>query len=348
MFTLQPDTPIFVAGHRGLVGSALVRALHQLGCNNLLLRTSHELDLRDSAAVDHFFAEHQPQAVILAAAKVGGIHANSHYPADFIRDNLQIQNSVIDAAYRNGSKKLLFLGSSCIYPRMATQPIHEDALLTGALEPTNEWYAIAKIAGIKMCQAYRKQYGFNAISAMPTNLYGPEDNFDLQNSHVLPAMMRKFHLAKLAAADDMTAISNDEQARGTIPDDILAMLGLVRGASGLRKNSDPKVQLWGTGKVFREFLHVDDLAAACMFLLQHYDSDAIVNIGCGEDQTIQQLATLTQQTVGFAGEVVWDSSKPDGTPKKQLDVSRLTAMGWSPSISLKDGLKSVYNHYCKP
>ncbi|MDX8413761.1 MAG: GDP-L-fucose synthase [Mariprofundales bacterium] len=347
MFTLQPDTSIFVAGHRGLVGSALVRALHKRGCNNLLLRTSRELDLRDSAAVNNFFAEYQPQAVILAAAKVGGIHANSSYPADFISDNLQIQNSVIDAAYRFASKKLLFLGSSCIYPRMATQPIHEDALLTGALEPTNEWYAIAKIAGIKMCQAYRKQYGFNAISAMPTNLYGPEDNFDLQNSHVLPAMMRKFHLAKLAAADDMTAINNDEQARGTIPDDILTMLGLERSTSDLRKTADPKVQLWGTGKVFREFLHVDDLAAACIFLLQHHDNDAIVNIGCGEDQTIQQLAALTQQTVGFDGEVVWDSSKPDGTPKKQLDVSRLTAMGWSPSISLKDGLKTVYDHYCK-
>jgi len=346
MFTLQPDTPIFVAGHRGLVGSALLRALHQLGCNNLLLRSSCDLDLRDARAVDAFFAESQPAVVILAAAKVGGIHANSSYPADFIRDNLQIQNSVIDAAYRYGSKKLLFLGSSCIYPRMATQPIHEDTLLTGALEPTNEWYAIAKIAGIKMCQAYRKQYGFNAICAMPTNLYGPEDNFDLQNSHVLPAMMRKFHLAKLAAADDLTAISNDEKRRGVIPDGILTMLGLGRHQGGLRTIADPKVQLWGTGKVFREFLHVDDLADGCMFLLQHHDSENIVNIGCGQDQTIAQLAALTQQIVGFDGEVVWDSTKPDGTPKKQLDVSRLTAMGWQPSISLEQGLRAVYHHYC--
>ncbi|MDQ6965237.1 MAG: NAD-dependent epimerase/dehydratase family protein, partial [Mariprofundales bacterium] len=243
MLTLQHDTPIFVAGHRGLVGSALLRTLQNRGYSNLLLRTSVELDLRDAGAVDTFFAQEQPQLVILAAARVGGIHANNSYPADFIRDNLQIQNSVIDAAHRNNTKKLLFLGSSCIYPRMAPQPIREEALLTGALEPTNEWYAIAKIAGIKMCQAYRRQYGFNAISAMPTNLYGPDDNFDLQRSHVLPAMMRKFHLAKLAAADDLQAIIDDERMRGTIPNETLTMLGLERRADELRKIADPKVQL---------------------------------------------------------------------------------------------------------
>jgi len=345
---LDSHHSIFVAGHRGLVGSALVRALRTAGFENLLLRTSAELDLRDQAAVNRFFVKNRPDAVILAAAKVGGIHANSHYPADFIRDNLQIQNSVIDAAYRYGTNKLLFLGSSCIYPRMAKQPIDEDALLTGALEPTNEWYAIAKIAGIKMCQAYRKQYGFNAIAAMPTNLYGPEDNFNLENSHVLPAMMRKFHLAKLAAANNLAAVAADETTRGTIPDDILAALGLARGSDGLRKIAEPKVQLWGTGKVLREFLHVDDLARACLFLLQHHNSAQIINIGCGQDQTIRQLAQVTQQAVGFTGEVVWDSSKPDGTPKKQLDITRLSAMGWKPTITLQEGIAAVYRHYCQP
>ena len=347
MFTLDPETPIFVAGHRGLVGSALVRALRDQGCRNLLLRSSRELDLRDQAAVERFFADHKPAVVILAAAKVGGIHANNHYPADFIRDNLQIQTCVIDAAYRHGTRKLLFLGSSCIYPRMAEQPIREDALLTGALEPTNEWYAIAKIAGIKMCQAYRRQYGFNAIAAMPTNLYGPDDNFDLERSHVLPAMMRKFHLAKLVAAGDLAAVAADEARRGTIPEDIVTALGLERSGDGFRQVAEPRVQLWGSGKVLREFLHVDDLARACLFLLQHHDSEQIINIGCGEDQTIARLAAITQQVVGFDGEVVWDSSKPDGTPKKQLDISRLAAMGWQPSISLPEGLAAVYRHYCQ-
>jgi len=317
------------------------------GFDNLLLRTSSELDLRNGHAVDQFLAAQRPAVVILAAAKVGGIHANSSYPADFIRDNLMIQNSIIDGAYRAGVKKLLFLGSSCIYPRMATQPIKEEALLTGALEPTNEWYAIAKIAGIKMCQAYRRQYGFNAISAMPTNLYGPNDNFNLENSHVLPAMVRKFHLAKLAQADDIAAISADESARGTIPDDILAALGLTRASDGFKAIAPPKVQLWGTGKVLREFLHVDDLAAACLFLLQHYHAEPIVNIGCGVDQTIGQMAEIVRQVVGFEGEVVWDSGKPDGTPKKQLDITRLTTMGWQPTITLKQGLAAVYRDYCQ-
>ncbi|MDQ6951825.1 MAG: GDP-L-fucose synthase [Mariprofundales bacterium] len=343
---LSPNDPIFVAGHRGLVGSALVRALQRQGFTNLLLRTSSELDLCDGRAVDAFFSEHQPVAVLLAAAKVGGIHANSSYPADFIRNNLMIQNSVIDGAYRAGVKKLLFLGSSCIYPRLAKQPIREEALLTGALEPTNEWYAIAKIAGIKMCQAYRRQYGFNAISAMPTNLYGPGDNFDLENSHVLPAMIRKFHLAKLAAAGELPAIAADEARRGRIPDAIVATLGLQRVEESFHTIAPPQMQLWGTGNVMREFLHVDDLAAASLFLLQNYDREEIINIGCGEDQTIRQLAEIVQRVVGFDGEVVWDASKPDGTPKKQLDVTRLTTMGWRPTIGLEDGIRAVYRLYC--
>jgi len=343
---LAKNDPIFDASHRGLVGSALVRALQNQGFTNLLLRTSSELDLRDGRAVDAFFRQQQPAIVLLAAAKVGGIHANNSYPADFIRDNLMIQNSVIDGAYRAGVKKLLFLGSSCIYPRLAEQPIREEALLTGSLEPTNEWYAIAKIAGIKMCQAYRRQYGFNAISAMPTNLYGPRDNFNLENSHVLPAMIRKFHLAKLAAAGDLPAIAADETRHGRIPDDIVASLGLQRMEEGFRAIAEAKIQLWGSGKVLREFLHADDLAAACLFLLQHYDQEEIINIGCGEDQTIRQLAEIVQRVVGFDGEVVWDSSKPDGTPKKQLDVTRLTAMGWRPTIGLEDGIRAVYRLYC--
>ncbi|MDX8409207.1 MAG: GDP-L-fucose synthase [Mariprofundales bacterium] len=344
---LSPNDPIFVAGHRGLVGSALVRALQRQGFTNLLLRTSSELDLCDGRAVDAFFSQQQPVAVLLAAAKVGGIHANSSYPADFIRNNLMIQNSVIDGAYRAGVKKLLFLGSSCIYPRLAEQPIREEALLTGSLEPTNEWYAIAKIAGIKMCQAYRRQYGFNAISAMPTNLYGPGDNFNLENSHVLPAMIRKFHLAKLASAGDMSAIAADEARRGRIPDAIVATLGLQRVAETFHTTAPPQMQLLGTGNVMREFLHVDDLAAASLFLLQSYDREEIINIGCGEDQTIRQLAEIVQRVVGFDGEVVWDASKPDGTPKKQLDVSRLTTMGWRPTIGLEDGIRAVYRLYCQ-
>ncbi len=298
-FTIDPDAPIFVAGHRGLVGSALVRALRERGCRNLLLRTSRELDLRDAHAVDSFFAETRPQLVLLAAARVGGIHANNSYPADFIRDNLQIQNSVIDAAYRFGTRKLLFLGSSCIYPRMAEQPIREEALLSGPLEPTNQWYAIAKIAGIKMCQAYHRQYGFDAISAMPTNLYGPDDNFDLEKSHVLPAMIRKFHLARLVAEGALDAVAADERQRGTIPDDIVAALGLERAGAGFRKVAEPQVRLWGSGKVLRELLHVDDLAAAALFLVEHHSGEEIVNIGCGEDLTIRAMAGIVQSVVGF-------------------------------------------------
>jgi GDP-L-fucose synthase len=298
------DSRIYVAGHRGLVGSAVVRALEQRGYRNLLLRTSGELDLTEQAAVRDFFDRERPEAVILAAARVGGIHANNTRPALFLRDNLLIQDHVIDAAHRSGVQKLVFLGSSCIYPKLAPQPIKEDYLLTGPLEPTNEWYAIAKIAGLKMCQAYRREYGFNAISLMPTNLYGPGDNFDLQNSHVLPALLRRFHEARL------------------------------RG--------DASVTVWGTGTPRREFLHVDDLASAVLYLLETYDAEPIVNVGWGEDVTIGELAHLMAEITDYRGEVLFDRSKPDGTPRKLLDTSRLSALGWRPSIALKDGIEQTY------
>jgi GDP-L-fucose synthase len=297
---------IFVAGHRGLVGSAIVRRLQAEGFENLLLRTHAELDLCNQAAVQQFFDRERPEFVFLAAAKVGGIHANNSFPADFIRENLEVQNNVIDSAYRNGVQKLLFLGSSCVYPKFAPQPMPESSLLTSALEPTNEWYAIAKIAGLKMCQAYRRQYGFDAISLMPTNLYGPGDNFDLQNSHVLPALIRKVHEAK---------------------------------ASG------GPVVIWGTGTPRREFLHVDDLAAACVFLMRRYSSEDLVNVGWGEDVSIRELAELIGEAVGFHGGFEFDASKPDGTPRKLLDVSRLRALGWVPEISLRHGLRSTYDWF---
>jgi len=307
MTTMNEDSRIFVAGHRGLVGGAIVRRLQQAGFGKLLLRSRAELDLRDAAAVQAFFAAERPEYVFLAAAKVGGIHANNSYPADFLRDNLQIQTAVIDAAWRHGVKKLLFLGSSCIYPKFAPQPMPEDCLLTGPLEPTNEWYAIAKIAGIKMCQAYRRQYGFDAICLMPTNLYGPGDNFDLANSHVLPALIRKFHEARASGAAE--------------------------------------VVVWGSGTPRREFLHVDDLADACLFLMQRYDDERIINVGVGEDIAIAELAALVQRVVGFEGEIVLDPSKPDGTPRKLLDVSRLHALGWRARIGLEDGIRETYQWY---
>ena len=298
---------IFLAGHRGLVGSALRRALLRNGHHDLLLRTRAELDLTDSRAVDQFFSTHRPELVYLAAAKVGGILANFTAPADFLRDNLAIQLNVIDAAHRHGVRKLLFLGSSCIYPKFAPQPIHEDSLLTGALEPTNQWYAIAKIAGIKLCQAYRAQFGFNAISLMPTNLYGPGDNFDLHSSHVLPALIRKFHEAK--------------------------------------QQNLPSVTIWGTGTPRREFLHVDDLAEAAIFLMDHYDDADIINVGTGVDITIADLASLVAAIVGFSGDLVFDTSKPDGTPRKLLDVSRLSSLGWTASIPLPEGIRATYDWY---
>lgn len=300
-----PDR-IFVAGHKGLVGSALVRRLQADGIEPLTAGRD-ELDLRDGRAVAAWFAARRPEVVFLAAAKVGGIHANNSYPAEFLFDNLCIQNAVIDAAYRSGVRKLVFLGSSCIYPKFAPQPMKEEHLLTGALEPTNEWYAIAKIAGIKLCQAYRRQYGFDAISLMPTNLYGPGDNFHPQNSHVLPALIRRFHEAKLARA--------------------------------------PSVTIWGTGTPRREFLHVDDLADACVFLLRNYDEEQIINVGVGSDQTILELAQTIARVVGYEGEIRTDPSKPDGTPRKLLDVSRLHALGWQAKIGLEEGIASTYRWF---
>jgi len=301
---LTEKSRIYVAGHRGLVGSAVVRSLQRRGYERLIVRSHMELDLTEQAAVRAFFDETRPQAVIMAAARVGGIHANNSHPAGFLRDNLLIQDNVIDAAYASGVEKFVFLGSSCIYPKLAPQPIKEDYLLTGPLEPTNEWYAIAKIAGIKMCQAYRREYGFNAISLMPTNLYGPGDNFELQSSHVLPALIRKFHEAK--------------------------------------QRNAKSVEIWGTGAPRREFLHVDDLAEAVLYLLQHYDEEAIVNIGWGEDLTIHELAETVMSAIGYSGTLTFDRSKPDGTPRKLLDVSRLHGLGWHPSISLRPGIEGTY------
>jgi GDP-L-fucose synthase len=304
---MKKEAKIFVAGARGLVGSAICRALAARGFTRVVAPSRSALELRDRAAVDRFFTTERPDHVFFAAAKVGGIVANDTYPADFIRDNLEIQTNVIDAAYRAGTRKLCFLGSSCIYPRLAPQPLHESSLLTGPLEPTNQWYAIAKIAGIKMCQAYTAQYGFNAISVMPTNLYGPGDNFDLQTSHVLPALLRKIHAAKEGGAKE--------------------------------------VSVWGSGTPRREFLYVDDLADALCFLMEHYDSPEIINVGWGEDVTIAELAELIAQIVGFRGALVFDRSKPDGTPRKLLDVGKLTALGWQPSTTLADGIRTTYEWY---
>jgi len=306
---MDKDSRIYVAGHRGLVGSALCRALARAGYSNLLTRTHAELDLCDQAAVQAFFAQYKPDIVVLAAAKVGGIHANATYPAEFIYQNLQIQNNVIDNAYHNDCKKLLFLGSSCIYPKMCPQPIKEEYLLTGPLEPTNDAYALAKIAGIKMCQAYRRQYGFDAISAMPTNLYGPGDNYHPENSHVIPALIRRFHEAKMARAE--------------------------------------KVTIWGSGNALREFLYVDDMAEACLFLLENYSDFEHVNVGCGSDISILEAARLIAKTVGFEGKIDTDPSKPDGTPRKLMDCSKLFSMGWQPQVDFEEGLQVAYNDFLR-
>jgi GDP-L-fucose synthase len=304
---ITPADRIFVAGHRGMAGSAICRALQRAGYSNLLTASRAELDLEDGPAVQRWFAQHQPTVVVLAAAKVGGIHANNTYPADFLLDNLKIQTNVIETAWRSGVRRLLFLGSSCIYPKFAEQPIREEALLTGPLEPTNEWYAIAKITGIKLCEALRRQHGFDAISLMPTNLYGPGDNYHPENSHVLPALIRRFHEAAEAQS--------------------------------------PSVTCWGTGTPLREFLHVDDLGEACVFALEHWqpgpDEQQFLNVGTGVDLTIRELAEAVAEATGFQGEILWDASKPDGTPKKQLDVSRLAELGWQGRIPLAEGLRST-------
>ncbi len=304
---MNEGSRIYVAGHQGLVGSAIVRRLRELGYTNLLLRTRTELDLCNQSAVEAFFAAERPEYVFLAAAKVGGILANSTYPADFLRDNLQIQVNVIESARRHGVAKLCFLGSSCIYPKLAPQPLREEYLLTGPLEPTNEWYAIAKLAGIKLCQAYSRQYGFSAISLLPTNLYGPGDNFSLQNSHVLPALIRRFHEA--------------------------------------RERGDAELVVWGTGTPRREFLHVDDLADACVFLMRNYAADEPINVGVGEDLSIAELAALVARVVGFQGRLAFDSAKPDGTPRKLLDTHRINNLGWRPQIPLETGVAATYRWF---
>ncbi len=306
---MNSKSKVYVAGHRGLVGSAIVRSLWKEGYKNLILKTRQELDLTDQKAVAKFFAKEQPEYVFLAAAKVGGILANNSFPADFIRDNLLIQTNIIDQSYKNKVKKLLFLGSSCIYPRDCPQPIKEEYLLTGLLEPTNEPYAIAKIAGIKMCQSYNRQYGTNFISAMPTNLYGLNDNFDLNNSHVIPALIRKFHKAKETKATEVT--------------------------------------VWGSGKPKREFLYVDDLASACLFLMKNYDNSEIINVGTGEDLSIKELVALISKTIGYNGKIIWDKSKPDGTPRKLLAVDKINQLDWKYSVPLTMGIKLTYRDFKK-
>jgi GDP-L-fucose synthase len=304
---LNKSDKIFVAGHRGMVGSAIVRRLKAEGFSNLVTRDRSQLDLADESAVAKFFTEERPSIVIVAAAKVGGIKANNDFPVEFLLENLQIQNNVVRSAYEIGVRKLLFVGSACIYPKFAPQPIPETSLLDGPLEPTNEAYAIAKIAGIKLCQAYSREYGANFISAMPTNLYGPDDNFDLETSHVLPALVRKAHEAKV--------------------------------------RKDQKLIVWGTGEPRREFLHVDDLASACALILEKYDSPEIINVGCGEDISIRELAELICDVVGFDGELAWDTTKPDGTPRRLLDVTKLRALGWKPAIALRDGIARTYEWF---
>lgn len=306
---MRTSDKIYVAGHRGMVGSALIRALNKKGFYNIVVRTSDQADLRDQQKVEELFSEEKPDYVFLAAARVGGIMANNTYRAEFIYDNLMIQTNIIHQAYRHQVKKLLYLGSSCIYPKLAPQPMKESYLLTGELEPTNEPYAIAKIAGIKMCDAYRNQYGCNFVSAMPTNLYGPNDSYDMYTSHVVPAMIRKFHEA----------------------------------IDGAKK----QVTIWGSGKVKREFMHVDDMAEACLFLMDEYDMEGIVNIGTGVDLTIRELAEMIQEISGFTGSLVFDNSKPDGTPRKLLDVAKIAGIGWKHSISLKDGLRITYNQFAE-
>ena len=304
---MDKNSRIFVAGHRGLVGSAIWRELDRQAFGQLIGRSRQEIDLLDKSAVDRFYATTEPEFVFVAAAKVGGILANDRQPASFLHDNLVIQTNLIDGAWRAGVKKLLFLGSSCIYPKFAPQPLKEESLLTGTLEPTNQWYAVAKIAGIKLCQAYRRQHGCDFISAMPTNMYGPSDNYELETSHVLPALIRKFHEAKTTGAETVTC--------------------------------------WGTGSPLREFLYADDLARACVFLMQHYSEEQFINVGYGSDVTIRELAALVREVVGFKGKIAWDTSKPDGTPRKLMDSSRLFALGWKPQVDLQTGVRLAYEDF---
>ena len=341
------NSKIYVAGHRGLVGSALMQKLQNKGFTNILCRTHAELDLTRQDSVEAFFKEEKPEYVFLAAAKVGGIWGNNMYPAEYIYNNLTIQNNIIQASYINNVKKLLFLGSSCIYPKHCPQPMKEEYLLSGYPEPTNEPYAIAKIAGIKMCQSYNRQYGTNYISVMPTNLYGQNDNFDLETSHVLPALIRKFHLAKLAAEGHWDDIQKDEQIFGLIPDVIKESFGINPSTNKPLNEStiQPKVILWGTGNPKREFLHVSDLADACLFLMQNYESSDIINIGTGKDLTIKELAETIARVTGFEGDLRFDTSKPDGMPVKRLDVSRLSGLGWQAKIELEKGIKETYDWY---
>ena len=376
---LPQHARIFLAGHRGMVGAAIHRCLEAEKYDNIITRSHGQLDLTDQAAVRHFFQNEKIDAVILAAAKVGGIHANQTYPAEFIFENIMIQTHVIHEAYRSGVQRLLFLGSSCIYPKYAEQPMREELLLTGKLEPTNEPYAIAKIAGIKLCESYNFQYGTHYRSVMPTNLYGPHDNFDLENSHVLPAMLRKFHLAKLAHDGNWDSIQKDQDVFGRIPADFMKELKQGPGNRGPDSRPPIAVRLWGSGRPRREFLHVDDLAAACLFVINLrddvYDAACTVpvektdrppaeappafsnagfkepnrmfhlNVGSGKDISVAQLAEIVQKVVGHEGAVRWNTAMPDGTPRKLLDISRLTRLGWTPRISLKDGIKSTYQWY---
>ena len=350
---MNKNSKIYIAGHNGMVGSAIKRNLESNGFSNIITRSKEQLNLLSEESVASFFAQEKPEYVVLAAAKVGGIVANNTYRAQFIYENMMIQNHVIHQSYMNGVKKLLFLGSSCIYPRMAEQPMREDALLTGTLESTNEPYAIAKIAGIKMCEAYHAQYGCNFISIMPTNLYGQNDNYDLEKSHVLPALIRKMYLGKCLmenAWDKLRADLNKlpiEGINGSFGDDEILKILEKYGISSV--NNKVSITLWGTGSPMREFLHVDDMAASSIFLLINYDAPdttpSHVNAGCGEDLSIKELSEIVQKTVGYSGEIIWDSTKPDGTPRKLMDVSKLKSLGWEPKISLEEGIKRVVSVY---
>jgi len=364
---MKKDTKIYIAGHTGMVGSAISRRLKSEGFTNLITRTHSQLDLTNQHSVHDFFQSETIDYVVLAAAKVGGIHANNTYPADFIYNNIMIEANIIHEAYKARIERLLFLGSSCIYPKHAPQPMKEKYLLTGQLEQTNEPYAIAKITGIKLCESYNRQYGTKYRSVMPTNLYGPNDNYDLNNSHVLPALIRKFHLAKLSTHGDWDGINKDEETYGPLPDDITANLIAISESNGhnipsslkrhsLRSMPSAAITLWGTGTPRREFLHVNDVTSACVFIMKLDDSTihnytqpmfSHINVGTGKDLTISELAETIKKVVSYQGEITWDQTKPDGTPKKLLDISRINSLGWKAEISLTEGIRATYNEYLK-